>query len=177
MKKIFLQQEKGFALLFAVLIASVVLAISLGISLITLREVKLSGLVRDGTYAVYAANSGYECALFYDEIAGTSSTFVKTSGTAGIAKPIYCGQSASVMTIGGNDGLDYTEFQYNTQAGTCAKVRITIGYTVGVDPYTGDDVPGNKISSRGYNMSCTNVNANDSRLVERQLDVEYAYKP
>lgn len=58
--------NKGFAMLFAVLTSSVILSIGLSIFTLTLKELTLSSSVRESNFAFYAATAGYECALFQD---------------------------------------------------------------------------------------------------------------
>jgi hypothetical protein len=56
----------GLALFFAVLTASLVLTIGLALFNITLKEFVLSSQIRDSQFAFYAADSGLECALYWD---------------------------------------------------------------------------------------------------------------
>jgi Tfp pilus assembly protein PilX len=58
--------KKGFALLFSVLIASLLLTIGLSIFSITLKELAISTSARQSIYAFYAADSGREYALHED---------------------------------------------------------------------------------------------------------------
>lgn len=57
--------SRGFTILFAVLISSVMLAVGIAIFNITIRELRLSSIVRDSEQAIYAADSGAECALYH----------------------------------------------------------------------------------------------------------------
>src|SRR5262245_47142849 len=58
--------SKGFTLFFAVLVGSLALAVGLAIYDLTIRELDLAATVTQSEYAVYAAVTGLECALFYD---------------------------------------------------------------------------------------------------------------
>lgn len=60
------KQQKGFTLLYAVLVSSIVLAASLSIINIALKQHKLSALSRESQVAFYAANTGVDCALYWD---------------------------------------------------------------------------------------------------------------
>ncbi len=60
------ESQRGFALLFAVLTGSMLLAVGLAIFSIALKELDLSTAGRESQYAFYAADSGLECALYYD---------------------------------------------------------------------------------------------------------------
>jgi type II secretory pathway pseudopilin PulG len=62
------KNEKGFTLLFAVLIATLVVSIGASIISIALRQTILSGTSRESQYAFYAANTVLECAFYWDII-------------------------------------------------------------------------------------------------------------
>ena len=61
-----LSSNRGFTLLYAVLISSLLLSIGLAIFNITLKEFLLSSAARDSQFAFYAADTGIECAIFWD---------------------------------------------------------------------------------------------------------------
>ncbi len=69
-----LKRSGGFALLFAVLVSSLLLTIGLSILNISLKELSISTASKQSIYAYYAADSGREYALFDDLKEG--STFV-----------------------------------------------------------------------------------------------------
>lgn len=58
--------RRGFALLFSVLIASLLLSIGLSIFNITLKELAISTAIRHSVSAFYAADSGREQAIYND---------------------------------------------------------------------------------------------------------------
>ncbi|MEN9921109.1 MAG: hypothetical protein RLZZ517_87 [Candidatus Parcubacteria bacterium] len=69
MKNIFIQKntkQKGFTLLFAVLVSTLVVSIGATIISIALRQTILSGTTRESQYAFYAANTILECAHYWD---------------------------------------------------------------------------------------------------------------
>ncbi len=66
MKNFLKQKNKGFTLLFSVLIATLVVAISATIISIALRQTILSSTSRESQYAFYAANTALECAYYWD---------------------------------------------------------------------------------------------------------------
>lgn len=67
MKKSFLKKNKGYTLLFAVLVASVVLSIGISILNISKKEFLIATSARDSSMAFYAADSGVECAIHADD--------------------------------------------------------------------------------------------------------------
>lgn len=58
--------KRGFTLFYALLVASLALAIGASIFDITLREIDLSNAATQSQYAVYIADTGAECALYWD---------------------------------------------------------------------------------------------------------------
>ncbi len=75
MKKIFHKtampvksKKKGVTLLLAVLVSSLLLSIGLAIFNITIKELLISGSGRESQFAFYAADTGAECALYWDVI-------------------------------------------------------------------------------------------------------------
>ncbi len=61
-----LQAQRGFTLLLAALIASIVLSLGSSIFMIAKKQITLSSLGRDSQFAFYAADTGAECALYWD---------------------------------------------------------------------------------------------------------------
>lgn len=57
--------QNGFAILFAVLMASVLLMVGLSIYNVSIKELVLTGYIDETNRAAYAAQSGIECALFW----------------------------------------------------------------------------------------------------------------
>lgn len=58
--------QSGFAMLFTVLIISIILSLAIGISSITFKQNLLSSIAKDSQAAFFAADSGIECGLLYD---------------------------------------------------------------------------------------------------------------
>src|SRR5688572_20777703 len=69
-KNVFIQkslsEKKGFALLFTVLIVTLLLSVSLGISNMTFKQTILSNLAKDSLVAFYDADGALDCGLYYD---------------------------------------------------------------------------------------------------------------
>lgn len=59
-------RERGFTLLIAALVASVVLALGASIYTLAQHQITLSALGRDSQFAFYAADTAAECALYWD---------------------------------------------------------------------------------------------------------------
>jgi type II secretory pathway pseudopilin PulG len=58
--------QKGFTLLFAMLVATMVVAIGASIISIAMRQTILSGTSRESQYAYYAASTALNCAYYWD---------------------------------------------------------------------------------------------------------------
>lgn len=61
-----IMKEKGFTILFAVIVSILVLAAGISIANISLRQLSISGVARESQKAFYAANTGTECAEYWD---------------------------------------------------------------------------------------------------------------
>ena len=143
--------RRGFTLLLSVLVAGVLLAIGLAIFNIVIKELLLSSSGRDSQFAFYAADSGAECALYWDQKQSGFST-----STAG---DITCNQ-VTIPSVGG-EGYDAPmTFQFEID-GFCSIVSVTRSETH----------PRTKIESKGYNTTCDN-NLNPRRI-ERAIRVTY----
>lgn len=124
------KEEKGVALLFAILLTSALLLVALGISNVAYKEISFSLEARDSGKAFFAADTGIECALWFDKLG------------------VINGNNTGAYDCGGN-----TTSMSNNQANiyrmvldldeTCAEVTAT------VDP-TAKEIT---VVSLGYNTS------------------------
>lgn len=64
--KIDFNNSNGFVALFTVLIASVVLAMAVGIANISFKQIILASSSTDANKSFYAADTGIECVLYHD---------------------------------------------------------------------------------------------------------------
>ncbi|MDB5266609.1 MAG: seg [Parcubacteria group bacterium] len=153
--------DRGITLLIAIIITGTLLLVALGIANISRKESILTSSARSSQLAFYAADTGVECALFWDVKNPTGySAFATTTTTT-----ISCNQTPQNLTnpnpavVGGNPsgvstfGLTFLPNPY------CTTVVVT------KDPSTGATI----IDSHGYNTCDTN----DPRRVERAVKVTY----
>ncbi len=68
-----IKYSKGFAILYASLIASLVLAIGIAILNVTVKQITLSSAGRESQHAFYSADTGVECAQYLDHGGGGNS--------------------------------------------------------------------------------------------------------
>ncbi len=66
LKKILPAGRRGFTIFFAVLVASLALSVGLVIYDLLIRSLTLSQVATQSQYAIYAADTGAECALYWD---------------------------------------------------------------------------------------------------------------
>lgn len=130
-----MKNARGITLLLSVLIISIVLAVSLGVSNIITTEIFLSNTGRQSQIAFYAADAGIECAAYWDTLhAGLSRSAFATSTPS--ANTISCGgQNFSVggwasciptpCTSAGEKKSGFSSFTLNFSNGSCAKVSVT----------------------------------------------------
>jgi len=168
MKKFFKQQKKGFAMLFTVLVVSLMLAIGLGISDLTYKQTVLSSLARDSQAAFYQADSGVECGLYYTQNGPGGGDFSPQL----LATPINPGDSSAPGTLQcGNNTVSLVGnqsstglFVYQEVAADGSSLNTAPCYSITIDMVT--DPNKTSISSRGFS-TCVNT----ARQVERGLEV------
>lgn len=116
---------KGFTLLYAVVVTSVILAASLSIISIALRELALSSSARDSQYAFYIANTGLECALYWDIVGtGDDEGVVVNARQEIFASPAPDGANIFTTAYAGSDPIECLgadirnseDVHYNTDA-------------------------------------------------------------
>ena len=198
MKTLMNKNERGFTLLFAVLVSSLVLAIGLSIANLTLKEVKLSGAGRESEFAFYAADTGSECALYWDikgyNVFATSADSLASPpvGPVGcVGEDIVTGDSTSTPGVLVNaDGINAIPWNICTgstctdgsanpdvpsqyTATTTFEILFPEGYCavvkVGKNYNTSDGSEFTDIDSRGYNT----CNPASGLRTERGFQVTY----
>lgn len=151
-------RSRGFVAVFAMLIATVVLIMVISITGTAYKETLLSGSARESERAFYAADTGVECGLYIDRVAG--GVFV-----AGGATEITCGDVDATVSVDGLGSVYSYDLVVDTNA--CAKVQVFKNLLIDGTSYT-------QVVSRGYNASCDVLDdIGARRVVERKLDVKY----
>ena len=169
--------HRGFALLFAVLAASVLLSIGLSIFNLTVKELSLSAYGRESQFSFYAADSGAECALYWDIKGNAGATFATSTTYSGVSPyQISCGGTILVLSKTSSDAHDATttfsmSLPPNDGSGKvyCAAVVVSKS-----DP-NGDGLSNTNINSSGYNVCNSSAvpTWGNPNLVERTLNVSY----
>lgn len=152
-----LEQSRGFVLLFAIVISSIILAITIGVANILFQETKFNTNAKDSNEAFFAADSGAECALYNDKT--TSNSFIEN----GSSNLVNC-FGRSINLSGSFPIWSFVVSKIGSEAKSCAKVTVDKSF-----------LPAVFITSKGYNNggdtlgSCSQMQ--DS--VERQLELNY----
>jgi hypothetical protein len=174
MNKLFLKKNKGFTILFAVIVSSLVLAIGLSIANITLKQIKISSLGRESQIAFYAADSASECILFNDLMGNHVFASSSNDGTASGIINCYGANSqdgsnkisiAPLTQSGPSDATTTVSINtINNGVNLCATVDIG-KHDTNSDGYSDKTI----ILSRGYNKCGPGA----SNLLERGIRIRY----
>lgn len=153
MMKHFLTTEKGYTLLFAVLVSSLTLAIGISILNIAKKEFLISTSTRDSTAALYAADSGLECAIYGDSglinniRRNAFDTESDRTSLLGCNVSLSTVQRSGIQTPDDGTGVFVFHAKFASEGSACAVVTVTKSYQVknGVSRLV------TSIVSRGYN--------------------------
>lgn len=155
-----IQTTRGFTLLLAALVASIVLSLGSAIFSIAQKQVTLSSLGRDSQFAFYAADAAAECALYWD---------IRHNAFGTTTAPVtpQC-DNDNLNATGGASVVPYTmSFQINLfedlsagEAGYCAEVEVR------------KTSEGTVIHSDGYSVHCA-AKDTSSRSLQRSVELRY----
>ncbi len=68
-----MKNQQGFTIFFAMLVGGLALAVGFAIYDLAVREVELSAAATQSQFAIYAADAGVECALYWDNKYGPTN--------------------------------------------------------------------------------------------------------
>jgi len=91
--------NRGFTIFFAMLVGSLSLAVGFAIYDLTVREIDLSAAASQSQYAIYAADTGVECALYWDSKYGGAGTAFGTSSASTWGSDVIC-NGQNIATLG-----------------------------------------------------------------------------
>ena len=160
----------GFAILYAVLMVSIILTISLTLLDISYKQLILASINKESKSAYYAAVNALGCVNYWDKDAlnATGDDFYKPFGKFNYpgftpnTQPIYCAEDDIQISDVTKDSNNYTDsiskFEVNFTDGSYADVEVIKG--------DGTSVPDGVTLIRvdGYNIR------NGARRVQRSLD-------
>jgi hypothetical protein len=162
---------RGFTLLLAVLVSSILLALGFAIYNIAVKQVILSSAGRESQFAFYAADSGIECALYADyqqDAFATTSSLGAISCGEGTLPPD--GVGGGVVVLSRDDSLfpntRTTTFTFSlgpSLTNACTTVVVEKTYS------PSDETLATVVDSSGHN-TCVTV---DQRRIERTIRMRY----
>jgi len=149
------QKDRGFTVFIAIIVMSTLILVAGGVVSLAVKQSLISVTGRESQYAFYAADTGLECALYWDvqnQIIGNSAFSTSTG-----PQTISCNNQNA--TVGGTPQSTFT-FTLSPSP-YCATVTVTKAYQGSVLVTT--------IESRGYNTCDTS----NPRRVERAVRATY----
>lgn len=156
------KENRGFVILMAVTLASIMLSISMGVANIVFRELKFSTSARAGNDAFFAADNGIECALYSDKY--PTSSF-PVAGPVGV---VACASAVPTYTAGTGTGLyTFVVVGLGSTGSSCAKVTV-FKDSVSRSPYTVTTV-----TSKGYDVGNAACDSSNPDRVEREIKASY----
>lgn len=153
--------QKGYAILFAVVIVSVISVIAFGLSNSTYKQLILSSVASDSQLAFFQSDMATECALYADKVLNIGSP--TNTDTTWICGHYFKGGKFSHFDITrSEDHMRYSLVPTNTTVtDPCFEFDVTKSAVVApVDTV---------IKARGYN-SC---DKSSLRTVEREIKIAY----
>lgn len=162
MQNFFKKNQKGYAILFTVVIISAISAIAAGLSNTAYKQLILSSLAKDSQTAFYQSDTATDCALYADII--YSSMYPNIFKSAGF---LDCG-GFKLDIVPNVDGVSYELAPPSTVINStdpCFRISVmkTLISSVPIDAY------GTDIRAKGYNM----CDISNPRVVEREIKINY----
>ena len=137
------KENSGFALLFSVVLSSILLAVALGVSNIAYRESFFSTSAKESNEAFYAADTAAECVIYYDNFDPANPSVLTSITTTST----YCNNNVFNIISGGtpDTGFDVA-FSFNiaklgSSGNACANIKVSKTF----------DNAKTRITSVGYN--------------------------
>ncbi len=179
-----INRQKGFALLVTLITVSAVLAISLSLIELSLKQLDLAVDARDGEVSFQAANAGLECAQRIRRVAsstlevGNDTVFRCFGSASSVSKLSSLGLSTANVPGQGNIYRYRTDIEWGSgSAIRCSEIDMIVMMS-NIDAATGVRItnmntfhhslsasktcpPGGRCTvavSRGYNSACSNKN-------------------
>ncbi len=185
-----IKKNKGFVILFATVVSSIILLITTNMYNLSKKQVILSSYARESQRAFYVANSALECAFFYDISKFILKTSFPMDVDSNFETSINCGgKKVTVRRLKNNTGTDkdYTNsfvFRYpnleNVDSYDTGCAYVLVEKKVG-DTVDGISTINTRITSVGFNTCKYNENTkyvdipdfDDPTLLERRISSKY----
>ena len=187
--------QQAFVILYAVLLVSIVLIISLSLFNIVYRQLILSATIRDSQYAFFAADSALDCVKYWDRTYSYNKVIdatVKPFGYYDYYDPLIpfrpgsfsaddddlkCGDTSpfggTVIFQQTDDGTDASKFKVEFNDESVGGKKLCAEATIMYSPDAkGSGQKGRSITTDGYSVACDGI-TNSTRAVQRTLTVTY----
>jgi len=153
-----INNEAGFAVLFAVLLASFLITLGISIFSISLKEIQITTSSRDSQIAYYVADSARECALYWDikrsafPTCLNSSCSITNPTNINEIKPIECNGNIVNLSISHPTNSTYISnalnfFQVSTTSSSSPVADLTLKKVFSSDRII------TTVEARGHNTS------------------------
>ncbi len=153
------KKDTAFILPFSVMLASIVLGLGFTIFNVAYKEFFLTTITRDSEIALYAADTGIECALYWDLLA--SGSLFPSDNTSPLPASISC--------AGGTYNFNpATDFQTSANSATTT-FSLTLSSSVCSSVMIAKTSATTTVNSRGYNR----CGSTDARRLERAIQYRY----
>lgn len=147
--------NKGFTILLAALVSSLVLSLGISVFSIAQKQLILASTSRNSQYAFYAADSGAECALYWD----VRHNFA--SSTNPLAS-ILCDAETIPVTHTTQGAAEFYDFEFNPN-----------GYCVQVTMRKQNVSPRTLIRADGFSAGpCDDIDVS-ARVLQRSVELTY----
>jgi hypothetical protein len=165
--------QRGFTLLIAALIASIVLSLASAIFDIAQKQIALASLSQQSQYAFYAADTAAECGLYWDIRYNYFAT-TTPSGAALPYSPTCDSQSIALTTPLSNQSYPYTVTTPKLPAINLfsGKYCVQLTVTKTLDNSTNPPTVRTVVHADGFNTSCANIAVSPTSL-ERSVELNY----
>lgn len=177
--------NKGFTLLFGVLLMSLLLAVAFSIIGLSSKHLIISSVGRESQVAFYAADSGLECVKYWDQVTTDRNAFLPGAGKATIS---CFGNEAIPVTDVTSTEPDKTACENisgdcipcQDSVGECKKYKVSFSLledtpgTPDGDVYVEKNVETNETSIDSYGR---NTDTTGPRRLERAVKLTYTPVP
>lgn len=154
--------QRGFTLLLAAIVSSIVLILGSAIYQIAMKQLELSALGRDSQLAFYAADTGAECALYWD----VRFDYFATSAPATVIAPDPRCSGQTLSVTGRSATYPYTAVFTYEPGGLCTDVAVTKA----IDPVT--SALTTTIHADGLSTDCAS-RLTDTHALQRSVELHY----
>jgi hypothetical protein len=170
--------RRGFVVLFALLVSSIVLTISFGLLMIAIKEIVLASAGRESQFGFYAADAGVECALYWDiKGSGGQSIFPTSTASTPPSSGVVCGQLSDaspqdVTQARLGEGNFFQAWDLSDRTASAATTTFYLSVVSGQacsKVEVSKNANSTKIQAYGYN-TCDFANP---RVIERGIRVTY----